>query len=833
MRGIVIRGYSKWLSRIALLVTLVSFLAFPVAVYAIDDPTTPPSVNAVYVYEFSDGSVGVLIDYYLDYTAPFPDETVTEAYLAVFVDTDGTTQLKSVAPYTFVDSGYGRGLVWIPFTDAEVTAAGLDIANIALYRIWLTGNPTLTWAGDPPKTITTIDQWVTTNVPETLASRILYYADVLELAWTLDMIEYTADGNKLTAVGSSYFENVISDCRTIAPGAFSDTTSDPDYITISYDTAFGATATSGTATVTGSPQILPVPTAGLARNFNGVADYISVAHDASQLLTTGGSIEAWIRPVGGAASPPKIVDKSTGLSGNNGFSLSYASDDNQVAFRINAGTSRVSASNSVSVGVYSHVVATWDGTGLVTLYVNGIQSGTSGISADPTGITTTNALTIGNRSTATDRTFNGDIDEVRIYNRVLSLVEIAYSYNAGSGRYIPYSNSGLVAGFHLNDTGATATAYSGNNGTISGTTVVTNTIAIGTAITVVTTGTIIIDLAQWTSGNITDDTGTLFGGPIIDLYPGVNTLTITANGTFTTELEVIDTAVIYERGVTGTGFDLTDLATAFGMSRWMLSGLVWIFVTIVACAVTYAGSKHTSFGDDTGTSKTVTFLLLIMLIIGNLLGLLHPLVTSFAVIVTGAFIGYILFFRSETLHKGMMFMMWMFVITSIAGNIAASGQSGITTTRLTDNITASETDSIPVASTLGFPDAGIIIIGDEQITYPDKDDTHFVDTTFNDIVRGSSDTDNVSHAINSAVRTKESYMLNASLDYKIARITDSAGALAYIALPFLLFDLVLTFFKLPLEFLGTDLAILTYVWMVVAVGMIVGFVVALVGGRRV
>jgi len=151
-----------------------------------------------------------------------PSETATEAYLAVFVDTDGTTQLKSVAPYTFVDSGYGRGLVWIPFTSAEATAAGLTSASIADYRIWLTGNPTVAsgWTGDPPKTITTIDQWVTTDVSATLTSRILYYADVLELAWSLDMVQNTADGNKLTSVGESYFTNVITGLRTLAPGAF-------------------------------------------------------------------------------------------------------------------------------------------------------------------------------------------------------------------------------------------------------------------------------------------------------------------------------------------------------------------------------------------------------------------------------------------------------------------------------------------------------------------------------------------------------------------------------------------------------------------------------------
>ncbi|MCK9600322.1 MAG: hypothetical protein M0R06_14855 [Sphaerochaeta sp.] len=514
-----------------------------------------------------------------------------------------------------MNSGYGRGLIWIPFTPAEATAHSLDIASIDSYRIWLIGNPTLVWTGDPPKSITTIDQWVTSNTVETLTSRVLYYADALELAWSLHMVESTADGSKLTTTGASYFTNVIPGLRTLAPGCFSDTTSDPDYMPISYDTTFGATVSSGTATVVGSPQTL--------------------------------------------------------------------------------------------------------------------KEGTDSI-----------------------------------------------------------------------DTGTT-------------------------------TGTIVIDLAQWTSGSITNDTGVLSGGPTIDLLPGVNTLTVITAGTFTTDLEVIDTAVIYQDTVAGTGFDLTGLADAFGMSRWMLSGIIWTFVTIVACAAAYIGSQQAGIVDTGGAPKVVMILFAIMMVGGMLLGLLHPLVVSFMLIAYGAFIGYILFFRSETLHKGTMFMIWMFVITSIAGNIAASGQSGITATRLVDDISADEVNSITVASTAGFADAGIIIIGDEQITYPAKDDTHFLGTSFNKITRGSADTEAVAHNAGATVRTKESYILNASVDYKIARITDSAGALAFIAMPFMLLDLVMTFFKLPLEFLGTDLAIISYIWIVVAIGMIVGFVVSLAGGRRV
>lgn len=241
-----------------------TLLAIPVL--AIDDPNTPPSINAVYVFEdlLETDDVGVLIDYYLDYDldpdedpdiVDIPDETVTEAYLAIFIDTDGSTQLKSVAPYTFVNSGYGRGLVWIYFSAAEVTEYSIDSANEDDYRIWLTGNPTLDWAGDPPKTISTIDQWNTTGDQAVLlALRVLYYADQLELLWELDMVESTALGNRLTSTGEEYFENVIQYLRQMAPACFSSAMIEPDVEDLDYTTEFGATATG--AIVVGSPVTL-------------------------------------------------------------------------------------------------------------------------------------------------------------------------------------------------------------------------------------------------------------------------------------------------------------------------------------------------------------------------------------------------------------------------------------------------------------------------------------------------------------------------------------------------------------------------------------------------
>ncbi len=209
-----------------------------------------------------------------------------------------------------------------------------------------------------------------------------------------------------------------------------------------------------------------------ALDFDGVDDYVNIPHNANQLLTGGGTIEAWIKPDTAGESTGRIIDKSTNGYGGGGFDFSVISN-NRIAFRINEGPALSSTTNSVVVGGgnWYHIVATWDSSGYVTLYVNGVQSGTPGVSADPAGITTTNDMRIGNRSGATDRTFDGVIDEVRIYNRELSASEISYNYHSGLGYYTPYDSDGLICHFHFDgNDGTTATDSSDteNDGTISG-----------------------------------------------------------------------------------------------------------------------------------------------------------------------------------------------------------------------------------------------------------------------------------------------------------------------------------------------------------------------------
>lgn len=207
----------KKLFRIAS-VLLASIIAFAIVspVLAIADPDDM-SINSVWVYRNckETGDQLYLIDYTIDY-AVLPDETATEAYLVRLMN--GVTELGAVAPYAYYDDGYGRGLAAIYFTAADApTWEGA-------YDMKLIGNPALTWAGAPPvDTVSDFDLWQDTTITltqELLSARILWMAQQLESAWSVDLIEVIGANSVLTSYGEDYFVSVVPYLYTIAPFAF-------------------------------------------------------------------------------------------------------------------------------------------------------------------------------------------------------------------------------------------------------------------------------------------------------------------------------------------------------------------------------------------------------------------------------------------------------------------------------------------------------------------------------------------------------------------------------------------------------------------------------------
>lgn len=182
-----------------------------------------------------------------------------------------------------------------------------------------------------------------------------------------------------------------------------------------------------------------------ALDFNGTTDYVNIPHNANQLLTSGFTLSAWIKPDSlGEGNTGKIIDKATGSNAQAGYTLQMLTG-NAIILNVNAGSGKQSAAGSVvpGDGNWYHVLVTVTAAAFVTFYINNVVSGTPGTTGALSGITTTNDIRIGNRSGATDRSFDGGIDDVRIYNRVLSAAEISKIYNEGNG-------TELVSDFSIN-----------------------------------------------------------------------------------------------------------------------------------------------------------------------------------------------------------------------------------------------------------------------------------------------------------------------------------------------------------------------------------------------
>jgi hypothetical protein len=124
------------------------------------------------------------------------------------------------------------------------------------------------------------------------------------------------------------------------------------------------------------------------------------------------------------------------------------------------------ANNSVSTGVWHHVVGTWAMAGSIVLYVNSSALSNPSSSNSASQNSTTK---IGWENISPAFRFNGLIDEAAIFkNRVLTASEVAELYNGGVGK--PVQNlstgtNGLVRLWHLDESGSATNAYDSASGT--------------------------------------------------------------------------------------------------------------------------------------------------------------------------------------------------------------------------------------------------------------------------------------------------------------------------------------------------------------------------------
>lgn len=160
-------------------------------------------------------------------------------------------------------------------------------------------------------------------------------------------------------------------------------------------------------------------------SFDGLDDYVNTLDDDSLDITGDITVEAWVKPADRSAFHSII---QAGPTHPSSYSLyQRAHTDNDFTFYINPdGTYHSVTFGNYVAGNWYHIAGTWDGTNIKG-YLNGVEYTPTPV----TGSTIKNFIGV---QISSDRElspgfFNGTIDEVRIYNRALSLNEIYDHYS--------------------------------------------------------------------------------------------------------------------------------------------------------------------------------------------------------------------------------------------------------------------------------------------------------------------------------------------------------------------------------------------------------------------
>lgn len=216
-----------------------------------------------------------------------------------------------------------------------------------------------------------------------------------------------------------------------------------------------------------------------AYSFDGISNYIEIASSSNLLVTSSYSLSTWVNVLsfnsGGFPYQPAIISKIDGGDWYGGFELRAAGDvNNTVNFygtSGNIGGQNTSIYKSgQKINVWNYLVVTYNGS-KVKMYIDGICVD----SIDRTGNIQTSSLPLrfGRRGGSYNCWFNGNIDDIAIYNRALTQQEITALYTSTppcttpNSVITPQGNTTFCQGGFVNlnaSTGANYTYEWYNNG---------------------------------------------------------------------------------------------------------------------------------------------------------------------------------------------------------------------------------------------------------------------------------------------------------------------------------------------------------------------------------
>lgn len=171
-----------------------------------------------------------------------------------------------------------------------------------------------------------------------------------------------------------------------------------------------------------------------ALSFDGTNDYLAVSPTFGASFTAPSSTHSysvWIYPTVIGALNTIISNGSTGAGANGTIFCLY---NGYIALYYRGGNSLYQSTTTYSINTWTHIVMTFN-AGVVKIYKNGVLDSTSGTLTWTDGANATNTYIGAWKPDA--GFFQGRIDELGAWNRVLTATEVTEIYNAGAGKQYP------------------------------------------------------------------------------------------------------------------------------------------------------------------------------------------------------------------------------------------------------------------------------------------------------------------------------------------------------------------------------------------------------------
>lgn len=209
-------------------------------------------------------------------------------------------------------------------------------------------------------------------------------------------------------------------------------------ITIGGDATYTSVGTCNTSSSTTMWGAGAIGKRNYSLGFGGGGNYVPVSDSATTDPQNAWTLSAWIKR-SATGTLHGILEKYDWLATKGNYAMRITSGDKLIAYLVNGQTTQDcgTTTTTISSGTWYHVTATFDtATNSLICYVNGKAEATNSSATFET-MDSTGTMKIGTQGDGPANSFNGQIDDVRVYNYALTSTQVKTLYTGGALNFSP------------------------------------------------------------------------------------------------------------------------------------------------------------------------------------------------------------------------------------------------------------------------------------------------------------------------------------------------------------------------------------------------------------